>query len=114
MASAKGVICLFKLAVGGSRFADPPYGVTVHKPSRWVYPKAALHSSPEAIHDCQAERHGGLSRLGRNDDTVRRLRQINPSGKSPRSRKNLSSPLAKNFSLYLGTRHTSERLHPAR
>jgi hypothetical protein len=114
MAPAKGVIRLFTLASGGSRFADPPYGVTVHKPSRWVCPKAALHSSQEAIHDCQAERHDGLICLPRNNDAVKPVRQINPSGNSPRSRKILSSPLAKNFSLYLGTRHTSERSHPAR
>jgi hypothetical protein len=52
--------------------------------------------------------------LSRNDDAVKRVRQINPSGKSPRSRKILSSPLAKNIPLYLGTRYTSERIHPAR
>jgi hypothetical protein len=35
----------------------------------------------------------------RNDDAVKRVPHNNPSGKSPRSRKNLSSPLAKNIPL---------------
>jgi hypothetical protein len=76
----------------------------------------------EAIYARQAERHHGLlppslvelRRMSRNDDAVKRVRHNNPSGKSLRSRKTLSSPFAKNFSLYLATRYTSERIHPAR
>jgi hypothetical protein len=40
--------------------------------------------------------------LSRNDDAVKRVRHNNPSGKSPRSRKNLSSSLCEKYSALPG------------